>query len=145
MGSYTRFNCKIRLRHDTPPEVINILKMCTSKDENETFDICPVALFNTSDFFKCRWWVSLFSSKNLDDSLGGSKFYQKSNNRWVLEIDTDFKDYDDEINKFLDWIKQYVAGRKVKTYIGWSKHESWEASRLYHRVDCSVRDNRKIF
>lgn len=43
--------------------------------------------------------------------------------RWVIELDTEFKNYDGEINKFIEWISPFVVGRKRNQYIGWYKGE----------------------
>lgn len=52
----------------------------------------------------------------------GGKFYHNGG-QWVLELDTYFKNYNDEIEHFVDWIAPYVGGRKKKQYLGWSKGE----------------------
>lgn len=120
MSTYTNFKCKIHLRSDTPEEVVSLIDKTVKGDIG-----VDKVIFHSSDvpdssidhiFFQCERWYFLFLSTNWG-STEGAKFY-RSGNHWVLELDTEFKNYDDEIEKFVDWITPYVAGRKKKQYIG---------------------------
>jgi hypothetical protein len=127
MGYYTELKCKIVLRKDTPDEVIVLLKRVIIDGD---WGIGDATSFTNDQvfkpeiqhpFFKCPRWLDVFVSVNCDWDKG-SKFYQK-NNYWILNIHTDYKNYDDERDHFLDWITPYVAGRKKRQYIGWFKGE----------------------
>lgn len=134
MGHYTNFRFKAKLRIDTPKEVLTLLDNTINKG------ITDKVIFTSEDiprpaiehpFFDCRRWYMLFLSTNFDKSLQGGRFYLK-NNRCVLDIHTEFKNYDDEIDQFMDWIKPYVSGRKKKQYVGYEKPEwSDTESNLY--------------
>jgi len=124
MGCYTTLKFKATLRQDTPEDVMDILKRVLIEHDlghNKT-------LFNTEDvfkpnsqhpFFKCERWYMLFLSTNWDKTKQGCKFYEKVNGNWVIELDTEFKNYDDEIELFFDWIKPFIVGRKKKQYVGY--------------------------
>jgi len=74
-------------------------------------------------FFKCERWYMLFLSTNWDDEMQGGKLY-KENSRWVLDLHTEFKNYDGEIDHFFDWITPFVVGRRKKQYVGYWKNEN---------------------
>ena len=118
MGSYTYFRCMVKLRKDTPIEVIDFFKKILIDKNLETDDV-PKPNFEHK-FFKNERWFSLFLSTNWSNLQGGS-FYQVGD-RWVIDIETEFKNRD-EIEDFFDWIKEYVEGRRKKQYLGFSKSE----------------------
>lgn len=135
MGSYTTLVCKIKLRKDTPDEIINFLKKVII---NHSDDI-PTDNYFYHEFFKCERWNDLFTSLNWSDDIQGGKFYVEKEN-WVIYLQTEFKNYDNEIDKFIDWIKPYVLGRKKKQYISWKEDEgSW-----FPRINLYVERNLKL-
>jgi len=128
MGYYTKLKFKAKLKQDTPKDVINILKRVIVEQDLGHKKI----LFNNKDvfkpdlnhpFFKCERWYMLFLSTNWDNEMQGGKFYEK-NGRWVLDLHTEFKNYDSEIDHFFDWIKPFIVGRKKKQYVGYYRGEN---------------------
>jgi hypothetical protein len=128
MGYYTSLKFKAKLKHDIPEEVLGILKRVL-------IEKCLVPsykkLFNSQDvfkvdikhpFFQCERWFAVFLFTNCDNSKKGGKLYQK-NDSWIIDLDTEFKNYDDEIENFLDWISPFIAGRKKKQYVGFYQGE----------------------
>lgn len=129
MGSYTEFRFRAKLRNDTPFEVLALLSRVII--ENDLGLPTGTVFFHSEDvfkpdidhpFFKCERWEMLFLSTNWDENMQGGKFYF-DNRYWVLDIHTEFKNYDNETEKFIDWISPYVVGRKKKQYVGYEKHE----------------------
>ena len=55
----------------------------------------------------------------------------------VLHIDTDFKNYDYEIGKFLNWIKPYLA-INCQTFLGYSLYEEYLNPTLYYYKDGEI-------
>ncbi len=140
MGYYTELQCKIKLQKDTPEPVINLLKrVLVDKD----LGLGDKTFFSSNDvfkpeiddpFFNCERWYMLLDGINWDPDKKGGKFYIDGG-YWAIDLDTEFKNYDNEIELFMGWISQYVAGRKKKQYMGWSKGEGMNTrSNLYiHR------------
>ena len=64
----------------------------------------------------------LFLGTNWSDVAGGNMYKEKG--YWTIDIHTEFKDYESETDKFIDWITPYIVGRKAKQYLGWSKNEN---------------------
>ncbi len=127
MGSYTEFKFKAKLKKDTPDEVISVLKKVLI-DRDLGHD---KVMFHTEDvfkpivqhpFFKCERWYMLFLSTNWDDQMQGGKMYEE-NGCWVLDIHAEFKNYDNEVDLFFDWIKPHIVGRRKKKYVGYWRHE----------------------
>lgn len=126
MGTYSEFYFKARLRKDTPKQVIDFLdKTINHKDiglpEDTVFyhssDVPKVNIEH--EFFECPRWEMLFLSNNWSPELiKGSTFKD-----YILEIHSEFKNYDGEIDKFIDWISPFIAGHKKKKYLGYEKGE----------------------
>lgn len=126
MGTYTRLHISILLRKDTPDSVTALLeRVVTNKDFG-----APGPVFNHGDiprpdiniyphpFFDCERWYMMLIANDFDPKLG-STFKKGEFGRWWLVIETDFKNYDDEIRKFVNWISPYAASSKKKQCIGW--------------------------
>jgi hypothetical protein len=130
MGYYTTFRSKITLKKDTPQAIITffddvINKEGLSDSYNNSFN---------HEFFKCERWQSLFHSINGCDDLSGSKYYKKGD-YYVVETETEFKNYDKEIQLYFDFIAHYVVGRKKKIYLGKCKGEQFDDPEFYfHKV-----------
>lgn len=75
-------------------------------------------------FQKPRWW-SLFNSEPHGSILA------KIGEYWILTTDSEFKNYNDEISAFINFISPYVVGRK-KHYIGWKVYEGAETEEREH-------------
>lgn len=121
MGTYTEFAFKAKLRKDTPTEVIKFLQQTVDGNigvEKGLFHDCdgpkPEILH---PFFQCSRWYMLFLSTNWGN-ISGSSFCLE-NGLYVLNIHSEFKNYDDEIDLFIDWIKPYIIGRKKREYVGY--------------------------
>lgn len=131
MGRYTELKFDVKLKQDTPENVVNILKRVI----NERDLGHDKALFSKEDvfkpelnhpFFKCERWYMLFLSTNFGHEMQGGRFYEE-NGRWIINLHTEFKNYDSEIDNFFDWIKPFIVGRKKKQYVGYYRGEYAEA------------------
>jgi len=130
MGYYTELKFKAKLRHDTPENVVNILKRVLVERNLGHEKV----LFHTEDvfkpdlehpFFKCERWYMLFLSTNWDDKMQGGKMYQEGG-IWVIDLHTEFKNYDSEIEHFFDWVKPFIVGRKKKQFVGYWRGENMD-------------------
>lgn len=127
MGYYTKFDFKARFRKDSPEEFIDLLdKIVNRNDElwKELTGASQPSLMSVIDtphlpieheFGRCPRWSMLFFCE------GSSKF---DRDKRILIIDSNLKNYDNEIEKFIDWISPYVAGHKPKQFVGtWQGEE----------------------
>jgi len=98
MGMYTELIFDATLKKDTPEEVINILKYMISDDLNN------IPKIPKHDFFKATRWKYLFKSPAYLRKL----WFNDDLKTWIISARSNIKNYDSEIEKFLDWIKPYI-------------------------------------
>lgn len=121
MGHYTDFyfKAKLNLSRDVADFVTTSLIMTNIESAPPEHE-----------FFKCERWTQLFC----EDSSFYNKTQSISQNierrYYTVEIWSCFKNYDNEVEKFLEWIKPFVIGRKKKIYLGW-----WMVEGMDHRFN----------
>lgn len=99
MGDYTRFFISFRLKPSVPEEVLNILQ---ARGELE-----PGAQIPDHPFFKCKRWRFLFcGNSSYHPGIAGTEFMFRE--EWEVTIHSNFKNYDQEIEKFVEWIMPYI-------------------------------------
>lgn len=126
MGMYTEFVCAIELRKDTPDEVINIL-------ENMTNGINEYEFIPQHPFFKCARWKWLFTMDSYYfPGITNTLFeYDDIARTHFLTIRTNLKNYDGEIDKFLNWIKPYIQAFGNE-FLGYSRYEECDNPELIY-------------
>ena len=126
MGTYTELHLNLKLRKGIPVEIKHLFE----KVVNDR-DLRVNGLFTSQDvfvpdighsFFKCDRWYMLFLGNNFYEEIGISKFIEDIY-YYRLIINSEFKNYDNEINEFINFITPYTIGRKKKQYVGWSLRE----------------------
>lgn len=119
MGMYTEFVYAIDLRENTPQEVIDLLNYMTNTGDNcDEIEIPKHELFGDTRWrhmLKCD--SAYFLGKS---SVHFSKYSYM--NEYNLTVRTNFKNYDDEITLFLDWIKPYVSAC-CDEFLGYYRYE----------------------
>lgn len=123
MGMYTEIHLFVNLKKDTPEHIIDILKNIT------TDSVVSTKLENIKipddDFFKSERWDFAFRC----DSYyfpGITYSVVEKPESWCdwysLNINSNHKNYDSEIEKFLKWIHQYVDETDCET-VGYFRYE----------------------
>lgn len=123
MGHYTEFRFTGHLKAEMPAVEIDLLKTVIIKcvwELDESGEIKRPAI--THKFFDCPRWLSLLTDKDFDEDKF-SRLTVNPEGGWVLDIYSSFKNYDHEIDYFLDWIAPYLLCTKEREYIGWHQHE----------------------
>ncbi len=123
MGMYTEMYLKCELKEDVPIDIIHTLLYMTNPEEFPSFENNVV--FQTS------------SGRN--PILGGSAYFDEyirrftyDNSIWFFEVQGNIKNYENEIEQFLDWIKPYIEkGIATKLYEEY-KYESGPV--IYYEV-----------
>lgn len=107
MGMYTELIFGASLKSDTPKEVIDIIKVLFDP-ENKPWEYTD----STPDhiFFQCNRWTSV--------TCGSSYYFATEPHRQIqfddiskeyrLSSRANLKNYTNEIQHFLDWIKPYI-------------------------------------
>lgn len=120
MGMYTEFVLGVSLKSDTPLKVIDALEAIVNKSEDE------VRLFNHEFFYCSRYqYIATSGSYYFGYSDSTSKFYKdKLSNTYLLSIRSSIKNYENEIEKFIDCIRSYVdSGSGSKDLLGYMMYE----------------------
>ena len=126
MGTYTELHLNLKLRKNIPIEIKHLFEKVVNNRDLEVN-----GLFSSQDvfvpdvnhsFFKCDRWYMLFLGNNFYEEIGISKLIEDIY-YYSLIINSEFKNYDNEINEFIVFITPYTIGRKKKQYVGWSLRE----------------------
>lgn len=124
MGMYTELVMSCRIKDD--PTIINILKYMIGEEIDKP--ILPAhSLFKTD-----RWNFMLQCSSYyfVPDVVHLLK-YDEIGKYWSFINRSDFKNYDDEINKFIDWITPNLEDT-FGTMIGYSRYEEDKEPIIYY-------------
>lgn len=128
MGMYTEFHFNSMLKKDTPSEVIDVLRYMV-RDGEATEPLWPMHPLFSSD---TRWKVMLIcDSAYFDSDTHSTLRFDDIAQRWFLCVRCNFKNYDDEIAKFLDWISPYLD-KYPGEFLGFYRHEETETPTLIH-------------
>lgn len=124
MGDYTRINLRVILKPDTPESVLNMLVYSYKYEDDPT---------HWPDYANLpeREQRHPFLSKRHADSLLGDAVSchdnedspnEKSLDRatFAYVCSTELKNYDNDIESFLDWLSPFVAG-PISTNFGYGK------------------------
>lgn len=105
MGMYTELIFGCSLKKETPLEVIEILRAMV---ENRAYKL---ECLPQHEFFKCERWAYLFTCSSYYFGVCESVkrlWLDHISKQWIISTRANIKNYDEEIHKFLDWIKPYV-------------------------------------
>jgi len=123
MGMYTELIFKARLIDDAPEEVVNIVNFLFSGK------LAPKHL-PTPDhkFFNCPRWTQVGNSSSFYHiPIASSVVYDN-----YIFSRSDLKNYDNEIELFLDWINPYLDNF-TGDCIGWTWYEEDMAPTLIYK------------
>lgn len=110
MGDYTRFEFDAKLVDDTPQEVVDTLKYMM--DGGVTSDEDPGPELPTHALFKAeRWGMVLRGASSYRPETQTTyvrSVFEIDDNGYRLKVLSSFKNYDNEIRLFCDWIAPYL-------------------------------------
>lgn len=117
MGMYTEINVCFDLIKDTPKNVTDILHYLIDGNDE------PSELPN-HEFFKCDRWclVACCDSYYFDGTTNSKIVFDYTSMRYKVNIRSNLKNYDNEIDKFLHWLAPYVY---TEGFIGYIRYEEY--------------------
>jgi hypothetical protein len=119
MGMYTELVLKVRVKENLPDDVEQVLQfLFNDKPEPQKTPEHP--------FFDLARWRLIGRCSSFYHTPFSLSRYEKGN----IFSRSDLKNYEDEIETFLDWIKPYLEHRR--NCIGWSWYEEMEEPRLLY-------------
>jgi hypothetical protein len=126
MGMYTELVISTRIIDDS--EVINVLKLMTDLGVSEIEELPKHPLFETP-----RWRHMLRSASYYFVPTPSSLLeYDGIGENWSFINRSDFKNYDNEINLFLDWLDPYIDS-SAGEMIGYSRYEECDAPTIRYK------------
>lgn len=130
MGMYTELNICFDLAEDTPKNVIAIMKyLIRGTDTNYALP--------EHDFFKCDRWrfIATCGSYYFQGLTKSSIEYDDISHTWKINIRANLKNYNMEIEKFLDWIAPYIA---EDGFFGYTRYEEFEDPTLIYKENGKI-------
>ena len=107
MGDYTRLTVGVSLKPDLPVGVVEVLKYLTTVDG----DICLDGLGVKDDpFFSSPNWATIFYVCCVYLPATVKPWFDQQPDCCRLVASGSFKNYDDEAEKFLNWLRPYMLG-----------------------------------
>jgi hypothetical protein len=104
MGMYTELHFNASLLRSVPKEVINVLQYMIDGDILESIETPDHPLFEAD-----RWGIMLrCDSYYFDADTHSTLRFDEIHNGYYLCIRSNLKNYDGEIEKFIDWIHPYL-------------------------------------
>lgn len=140
MGMYTQLHYNARLKEDTPKEVLNILKFMTVHRDQPTDDreVPDHELFQTQ-----RWPYILTMGSAYFAAEPHSRLIEEDYGDWRairLNVNSNIKNYDNEIEKFVDWIDEYVDA-PPGVWLGYKRYEEDnEPTLIYKKGEDKPKD-----
>lgn len=130
MGMYTDFHLNVELHKNIPGEVIDLLKYMTGQNKTE-----PSALPDHLLFEDTRWdYMLQCTSYYFPPTNSHSVVYEETNSKESLRhlsVLCNFKNYDYEIDLFLDWLHPYVSELN-DAFVGYCRYETTEDPTLIY-------------
>ena len=136
MGMYTKLSIDLKFKENLPREVVTALEVMVG--DKSTEDIVSSDLPNHNLFKTYRWDFMLRCSSYYHTPFSVNKLhYDDIAKSYYLTSSSDFKNYDDEINLFFDFIKDYVE----EGFLGYSLYEEDEVPTLYFLKGGNIVNN----
>ena len=116
---YDRTLTDMRSRYDPTEAFINVYNKKWS-------DWYAINLYKKCD----RWsMVACCDSYYFDGSTNSKMVFDNISKTWKINIRANLKNYDSEIEEFLDWLEPYI---RTEGFIGYMRYEEWEDPTLIY-------------
>lgn len=125
MGMYTELVLKVNLSEGCPVDILEYMF-----GEGEMPKSLP-----SHKFFSCPRWDFIgkcSSHYHHPESVNSFPIYDYTKSRSLFSR-SDLKNYDDEIELFIDWLQPYIEGERG-TCIGWSWYEERISPTLIFKI-----------
>lgn len=128
IGMYTEFHFNATLA-DPPPRVVEMLQYMLATEKGSRSDRPGHPLFKTT-----RWsWMLTSDSYYFSADTHSTLRWDDIGRDYRLCIRCNLKNYDGEIEQFIDWIMPYVAAEPGE-FLGFYRHEEAEDPTLIRKA-----------
>jgi hypothetical protein len=122
MGTYTAFHFAGEIKKETPADVVNVLKaMCGGY----AYELNPQDV-PEHEFFRAERWKLLFTGYSYYFPARTSSSFEfdgKIAQAWFLTATSSLKNYDNEIERFVDFISPYLSGEARNVCYKWTAED----------------------
>lgn len=127
MGMYTELHFNSELKKDLPENVLKTLQYMIDH-ENDPTDLPE------HELFECDRWTMLFTcdSYYFDADTYSTLRFDKISNAYYLCVRANLKNYNSEIEKFIDWIDPYLEKFEGE-FLGFYRYEEDEQPTLIYK------------
>lgn len=128
MGMYTELHFNAELKSDLDPGVYDLLRYMTGQSETE-----PAALPDHELFEGDRWRFMLQCDSYYFPAVTCSRLYldRTSRDSYYLCIRCNLKNYEGEIEAFLDWVRPHLWAFEGD-FLGFHRYEGTETPTLIY-------------
>ena len=129
MGMYTDFCFDVNIKKDVPDDVVAMLNQMRDFDHIDLFDkVVP-----DHQYFKCDRWVQIGHCSSAYFPAEPRFIFEKKSysDDYVLNLRCNLKNYDEEIEHFINWIKPYVDAYPGE-FLGFYRYEEAECPTLVY-------------
>ncbi len=133
MGMYTEFRYVARLKDNLPPDVLRVLEVMLGDSGVDSLPAMPDhPLFQ--DVSAGRWqWMLRCSAPYFDAATHSVMWYDTAITQRFLNVQCSLKNYEEEIEKFVDWMAPYIDAVEGD-FLGYSRYEEdREPTLIYHQ------------
>lgn len=131
MGMYTGFQFHLRLRPDTPPDIIELLRsMC---DHNRDPEVEFVGRLPQHPFFVAYRWASVFigNSSYFFENEGECSLNQNDTGSWLLAARSSTKGFSQSAPLLLDWLKPWLMAAPWEVLAATRYEEQYDYNQSY--------------
>lgn len=131
MGMYTEIIFGAGFKKELPVLIVSTIKKLVAGED--LLDSAP-----DHPFFKSErtWLLSSGGSYYFPGAVGPKFWFDDIEHRWFLHFRTNIKNYDSEIEKFLDWIKPYIEqGSGNRGFYAIVTYEEADEPTIYYLMD----------
>ena len=124
MGMYTELDFNSELKKDVPEEVLNVLRVMLGElDLNIPLPTHPL--------FLCSRWTFMLTCNSyyFDSNTSSTLRWDDISDAYFIHIRSNLKNYEYEIEKFVDWITPYL-NRFDGDFLGFTRYEETEIPTL---------------
>jgi hypothetical protein len=136
MGMYTELAINVSLKKNTPEDLINAIKYLMGQDYKEFKKDHALFSCERAEFIcKC-------DSYYFQGTVAEKFIYDEGSENWNLLIWHNLKNYDNEIEEFLDFIAPWIDPDNTCPCIGHTRYEEDEYITLIYSAYGSIRYKR---
>ncbi|RPJ98091.1 hypothetical protein EH11_04171 [Bacillus subtilis] len=120
MGMYTELVCAFALIEETPNCIIETLEFMSGQRDEHPSELPEHQLFLEGS----RWaWMLQSDSYYFDGKTHSEIVRDTLEGRYYATIRCNLKNYNNEIENFIEWISPFIYKRDENSFIGYKRYE----------------------